>query len=225
MAMDVTDLCWQIKITDKHRRRRHTHASMYDRIFEPYKDQPIKLLEIGVNHGGSAAVWEAYFPNATLFGIDIHTKEEMQLRSEVELTRTQVDVVDQSDAVALKAYAEEFGPFDIIIDDGSHYVSHQILGFELLWNHLNIGGTYVIEDTCTSIPGRWKTDKYIDSSPTCMEYFHTLVDTAVMYRGKMSLQPKKHREIQAITFKYDMIVVNKEIPYKKYRRALTNETY
>ncbi len=212
MAMDVTELCWSIKITDKHRRRRFTHAGMYDRIFPPYKDQPIKLLEIGVNHGGSAAVWEAYFPNATLFGIDILSKEEMRLRSEVELLRTQVDVVDQSDAVALKAYAEEYGPFDIIIDDGSHYVSHQILSFETLWEHLNIGGTYVIEDTDSSLAGRFKSDKYIDSSPTCMEYFHTLVDTACMYKGKVSSQPLLHRTIHSITFKYSMIVINKESP-------------
>ena len=212
MAMDVTKQCYMTKITDKHRRRRFTHASMYDRIFPPYKDKPIKLLEIGVNKGGSAAVWEAYFPNAELFGIDIRPLEEMQARLKVVLAHTQLDVIDQSDAVALAAYAEEFGPFDIIIDDGSHYVSHQILSFEVLWAHLNIGGTYVIEDTSTSLPGRWKDDRYIDSLPTCMEYFHTLVDTACMYKGRVSDQPRLHREIHSITFKYDMIVVNKETP-------------
>jgi hypothetical protein len=235
MALDVSALCQVNNVTDKHRRRRFTHAGMYDRIFLPYKDKPIKLLEIGVNKGGSAAVWEAYFPNATLFGIDIRSKKELLRRMRransgqtgrrgIKLSRTQIDIVDQSDAVALKAYAEKYGPFDIIIDDGSHYCSHQILSFETLWSYLNVGGTYVIEDTTTSIPGAWKDSthelyaddsrKYLDCSPTCMEYFHTLVDTACMYIGEISDQPKSHQELQSITFKYDMIVVNKEAPHE-----------
>jgi hypothetical protein len=212
MALDITTLCYEVKVTDKHRRRRFTHAGMYDRIFPPYKDKSIKLLEIGVHTGGSCAVWELYFPNAKLFAVDILSRSELPLK--LPLPRTQIDVVDQGDTAALRVYAEEHGPFDIIIDDGSHYCSHQIQSFETLWEHLNIGGTYVIEDTSTSIPGRWNDDRYIDTSPTCMEYFHTLVDTACMYQGKVSHQPRLHRHIQSITFKYDMIVVNKEALHK-----------
>jgi hypothetical protein len=222
MALDVSEQCQAIGVTDKHRRRRFTHSGMYDRIFLPYKDQPIKLLEIGVNNGGSAAVWEAYFPNATLFGIDIRSKKELKRRMKlfgITLSRTQINVVDQSNARALKAYAKKNGPFDIIIDDGSHYCSHQILSFETLWPYLNVGGTYVIEDTTSSLGTNpvWKdAAELVDCSPTCMEYFHTLVDTACMYIGKRSGQPrppKLHRELQSITFKYDMIVVNKEAPH------------
>jgi hypothetical protein len=128
----------------------------------------------------------------------------------IELSRTQIDIVDQSDAIALKAYAKKNGPFDIIIDDGSHITSHQILSFETLWAYLNVGGTYVIEDTLTSL-GK---NRYIDCSPTTMGYFHTLVDTACMHKGKTAKQPKLYQELQSITFKYDMIVVNKETPYK-----------
>ncbi len=212
MALDVTALCKKTR-TDKWRRR-FSHSRMYDRIFLPYRDKPIKLLEIGVNRGRSAAVWEEYFPNAELFGIDIRPKEEQQRRLKVKLSRTQLDVVDQSDASALIAYAEENGPFDIIIDDGSHITSHQILSFEALWAYLNIGGTYVVEDVTTSIPGRWTDDRYLDCSPTCIEYFQKLIDTACMYRGRISDQTRLHREIQAITFKYDMIVLNKESPNK-----------
>jgi hypothetical protein len=52
--------------------------------------------------------------------------------------------MDQSDKAALQSYAQEHGPFDIVIDDGSHEPDHQILSFETL-----IGYTtkyYVIED-------------------------------------------------------------------------------
>ena len=42
------------------------------------------------------------------------------------------------------------GPFDVIIDDGSHVPSHQKLTFQTLWPHLRPGGLYAVEDIETS---------------------------------------------------------------------------
>ena len=45
----------------------------YDRIFAPYRNQTISLLEIGVQNGGSLEIWSEYFPNAVKFvGCDIN---------------------------------------------------------------------------------------------------------------------------------------------------------
>ena len=144
-------------------------------------------------------MWEEYFPNAELFGIDIRSKEEQQNHLCVELTRTKLDVVDQSDASALVAYAEENGPFDVIIDDGSHITSHQILSFETLWPHT--GGIYVVEDTLTSYVA-----KYLDSEKSCVEYFKDLIDEIHLPIAKRS---PLFRDIETIIIKHDMIVVTK----------------
>lgn len=47
-------------------------------------------------------------------------------------------------------------PFDVIVDDGSHIVHHQMLSFEYLFlNALKPGGLYVIEDLQTSFHPAW----------------------------------------------------------------------
>ena len=45
----------------------------YDRLFNDYRHQPIRLLEIGVQNGGSLEIWDQYFSNAVcLLGCDIN---------------------------------------------------------------------------------------------------------------------------------------------------------
>ena len=48
------------------------------------------------------------------------------------------------------------GPWDIIIDDGSHVPYHQVFSFFCLWKAVVPGGLYVIEDLETNywLPGR-----------------------------------------------------------------------
>jgi hypothetical protein len=49
---------------------------------------------------------------------------------------------------------ERRGPFDIIIDDGSHVVSHMIESFRMLYPLMRPDGFYVVEDVQTSFsPG------------------------------------------------------------------------
>ena len=42
------------------------------------------------------------------------------------------------------------GNFTVIIDDGSHLPSHQLLSLETLWPSLAPGGLYIVEDVETS---------------------------------------------------------------------------
>src|SRR5437870_13846238 len=45
----------------------------YDRIFDTYRDKPVRLLEIGIQNGGSLEIWSRYFPNAQkLVGCDVN---------------------------------------------------------------------------------------------------------------------------------------------------------
>ncbi|NQW46655.1 MAG: class I SAM-dependent methyltransferase [Planctomycetes bacterium] len=92
--------------------------------------------------GWTLRMWEEYFPAATIVGLDI--------RREVLFTagRVQCHYADQGcrqsllDAVA----AAGGGPFDLIIDDGSHEDHHQITTAEALLPLLAPGGVFVIED-------------------------------------------------------------------------------
>jgi ubiquinone/menaquinone biosynthesis C-methylase UbiE len=45
--------------------------NVYEDIFKDLRQSTKKMLEIGVETGGSLLMWREYFPNVTITGIDI----------------------------------------------------------------------------------------------------------------------------------------------------------
>ncbi len=125
--------------------RGHDYLSVYERFLAPLRLDAKTVLEIGVQKGASLRVWEEYFPNAVIHGIDI---AESALRAARD--RIRVSLVDQSDANALHQFASEHGPFDVIVEDGSHIWSHQIISLQTLLPFVRPGGYYIVEDLHTS---------------------------------------------------------------------------
>jgi hypothetical protein len=77
----------------------------------------------------------------------------------------------------------EYGKFDMILDDGSHMNSHMIYSFEHLFESVNSGGVYIIEDVGCSY---WEDYEGGYLKPTsCMEYFKALSDD-INFRGLMN---------------------------------------
>lgn len=115
---------------------------IYKSYFKPLKYKKIKLLEIGVEHGGSVLSWSDYFkhPAMTITGLDIKLPPIKFPR------RVTVYKCDQNDIEGLKAIADKHGPFDIIVDDGSHELKETENCFSTLWKYVNPDGYYVIED-------------------------------------------------------------------------------
>jgi cephalosporin hydroxylase len=116
----------------------HSYGEFYDRELAPYRGRPIRLLEIGVDRGGSLRLWDAYFKgHAEIVGIDIDP-------SRVEPAATWV-----ADVLAGDAYKESgmpLGDFDVIIDDGPHTLDSMLSLIRLYAPRLNSGGLMVIED-------------------------------------------------------------------------------
>ena len=48
----------------------HGFTAVYERLFEPRRDEALTLLEIGVFEGASLGMWREYFPSARIFAID-----------------------------------------------------------------------------------------------------------------------------------------------------------
>lgn len=128
----------------------------YQKHFEPYRDLPVKVLEIGIGGydaidggGESLRMWKHYFRRGLIYGLDIFTK------TGIEESRLGVVQGDQGDEQFLDSMARELGPFDIIIDDGSHMSHHVLASFNALFPHVRPGGIYVIEDLGTSYWPSW----------------------------------------------------------------------
>lgn len=123
---------------------------IYHRHLERYRRTPVRVLEIGVYRGGGLDLWRRYLgPQARLVGLDI---DEAAVRA-VD-GKYPVVLADQEDPEVLRKLEREYGPFDVVIDDGGHTMGQQIASADTLFPLLNDGGTYIVEDTHTSY---WST--------------------------------------------------------------------
>lgn len=128
----------------------HNYGLFYDRHLAKFRTQPGLLLEIGVQGGGSLRGWGRYLPEFRVVGVDIDKACLAQADD-----RHEVLIADQSNKQQLESLAKKLGPFDIIVDDGSHIYEHQILTLKTLLRHLKPGGVYILEDLQTSYWCGW----------------------------------------------------------------------
>lgn len=130
----------------------HTFAGQnylhyYERHFESRRAQNLKILEIGVNSGHSLRLWRDYFPGSDIHGLDINPNICRELGD-----RITVHIGDQSDVELLKKLSREYGPFDLVLDDGSHVNEHILTSFRTLFPLMPPESLYAIEDTrCTYV--------------------------------------------------------------------------
>jgi hypothetical protein len=151
----------------------HDYLHFYETFFAPLRNSQLTMLEIGVLDGASLRTWEEYFPKASIIGVDITPACKMH-----EKNRIKVELADQSNVEHLTRLAVKHGPFDIIIEDGSHMWEHQITSLRTLFPFLKDGGIYIVEDLQTNYGAAENQYKGVSSS-TCVEYLKTWLDLLV----------------------------------------------
>lgn len=121
-----------------------SYLAAYDRILAAYRDKPIRLLEIGVQNGGSLEIWSEYFLHAeTIVGCDIVSACGSLTYDDPCIS---VIVGDITASTTETAIADKAAVFDLIIDDGSHRSSDIIKTFLRYFPRLEVGGSYIVED-------------------------------------------------------------------------------
>jgi SAM-dependent methyltransferase len=125
----------------------------YERVLAPYADLDVRLLELGINRGGSLKLWRDYFDRGIIAAIDINP-----VQIDDPSGRIRVYQGLQQDTSLLDRVRSENAPggFDIIIDDCSHIGEFTAISFwHLFEHHLKPGGLYVIEDWGTGYMAGW----------------------------------------------------------------------
>ncbi|MGL3827306.1 hypothetical protein [Candidatus Pelagibacter communis] len=119
---------------------------IYENLFKRYRDKKITFVEIGTKDGGSLLMWKKFFSNKSrIIGIDINIKA-----NELEKYGVEIFIGDQADNIFWKNFFEKVGKVDIVLDDGGHTNTQQIITVENTVKNINDGGMLVIEDTFTS---------------------------------------------------------------------------
>lgn len=140
----------------------HDYTPIYAAIFEPLRDAPITLLELGwggyrilgshetpgmimVDYsppelgGESARMWRRYFTKATIVMVDVFPKTNT-------VPGVELHQGDQTDTGFLNGLADRYGGFDVVIDDASHAPNSTAITHAALWPHVRDRGYYIIED-------------------------------------------------------------------------------
>lgn len=146
----------------------HDYTNVYEWNFSKYRNDPITFMEIGVLNGSSIKMWNEYFPNAKIIGIDV----DLDCKK-FETNNVHIEIGNQTDLNFLDSLVNKYKTFDIILDDGGHTWKQQKTTFTHLFPHVNNGGYYIIEDLSTSyLKGSvWDTNE-----PSTIEFLKDIVD-------------------------------------------------
>ena len=167
--------------TDKNSQM-HNYCEKYQKYLPFPRTAELKILEIGVQYGKSINMWSEFYANAAVVvGIDINPECKI---IENPSKKIFVEIGSQSDKVFLNSVATKYGPFDLIIDDGSHMQSDVILSFDCLFPSLRTQGVYIIEDTCCAY---WP--EFCDTDKSSVEYMKSLVDHVHFFGQKLKGYP------------------------------------
>jgi len=151
------------------------YTEFYHTLFETRRGIK-KVLEIGIGSleamkhvadyvpGASLFMWQEYFPQATIYGLDINPAV---LVNEGRIQSRKCDQRNSGELVAAAEWAG--GEFDLIVDDGDHTGEYQWVAFNALIPFVKPGGFYIIEDATDSI---WLSDKLTEYT-----HQHSVVST------------------------------------------------
>ena len=136
---------------------RHRYDKYYEKWLPKFRNKPnLKFLEIGARDGKSLELWSNYFSQPQLIlGLAYENNSGPRTHTQGVENRTlklnAVDVYfgDQSKRETMD-HLKKLGPWDVIIDDGSHVPQHMMFGLFSLWKSIEPGGMYVIEDLETN---------------------------------------------------------------------------
>ena len=128
--------------TDKSGPKHHYTRDVYPQYLEALRDQPIRLLELGIYKGASARMWSEYLTHPKS---EIVVADNWDLALKANVGRAKAVWCDFRMNTALRDLTKE-GMFDVIIDDSSHIPVCQNECLIELTKSLKPGGLYFIED-------------------------------------------------------------------------------
>ena len=128
------------KVSDKW----SSYLEIYDELLNSYRNRPVRVLEIGIQNGGSLEIWSKFFPKAErILGCDINP---LCAQLTYDDPRISVVVGDASAPDTVARLTKLCDGFDIVIDDGSHRSDDIVRSFALYFPLIAERGIFVAED-------------------------------------------------------------------------------
>lgn len=132
-----------------HKNTIHSYLPIYQDLFINKKETANKILEIGVDNGGSIKLWYDFFINADIYGLDIMNIEnvwdEIKNKERIKLY-TSIDAYDNNFVFNNFINNNNNIKFDIIIEDGAQNIESSKTFIRLYSKLLSNDGILIIEN-------------------------------------------------------------------------------
>ncbi len=137
----------------------HNYTKYYYQLFKDIRNEKLRVFELGLGTnnvnlpsnmgahgipGASLRGWKDFFPNSLIYGADIDKNilfEEERIKTFFCDQRSPEIIGDM-----WNNNSELTDNFDIILDDGLHTFTANMIFFENSIHKLNVGGVFIIED-------------------------------------------------------------------------------
>lgn len=174
---------------------------VYEDHFGRFVNRDVVMIEIGCGEGGSLQMWKRFLgPHARIVGVDIRPKCANFAEDQIDIR-----IGDQSDPVFLRKLVEEFGAPDIVLDDGSHMMSHIKASFDVLYPATQRNGVYFVEDLHTAYWGEFEGG--VQRAGSFIEHAKALIDELNADHARGIIEPTEFtRSTHSMHF-YDSVVV------------------
>jgi cephalosporin hydroxylase len=196
------------------------YFEVYERHLRRFIPQKIHLVEVGVQKGGSLDMWSGYFPHhESITGIDIDPECANLVYDNPKI---KVVIGDQTDPAFWDSFLASDPQIDVFIDDGGHYMDQQIVTFEKVFPHLNIGGIYICEDCHTSYMahnggGLNRKSSFIEYAKDYIDVLH--YDWKEQTTTTLEAKKKIVRDNLSGVFFYDSMVVFEKFGKRNMQRV------
>jgi hypothetical protein len=148
------------------------YQRFYTKLLKEYQPK-CDILEIGIRGGESLGMWNDYFDEGMIHGIDTNNYQS-------DLERVWMFNVDQSNEESLYNFSKNGFSYDVIIDNGTHKMKDLQITSQILFENLKPGGYYVIESLQTSNecrePGKEIFGWGDPSKTTCLDMLQSIID-------------------------------------------------
>lgn len=120
----------------------HSYIQLYEVLMAPLRTQPMQILELGVFQGHGVMLWHEYFERGVVHGVDIVDRFAFDKEMPRVHLHLNTDMTVEKEMIGIC----NAGPYDFVIEDGSHRLRDQMRTLEIVWPSVRKGGYYIIED-------------------------------------------------------------------------------
>jgi hypothetical protein len=174
---------------------------IYERHFKDFVYKPVTFFEIGCGAGGSLQMWKQYFgPHAKIVGMDINPGCKRFAEDQID-----IHIGAQQDPAFLQRVIDQVGIPDIVVDDGSHIMSHVLASFNFLYPKMLKNGVYFVEDLHTAY---WEEyEGGLRKPTTFIEVCKSLIDELNADHSRGALSASEFTKSTFGMHFYDSIIV------------------